>query len=399
MEDPRAHTVDVGWSRRAFLSTATGAALLSRAAFSAVRPGSGKPAAVEEIPRDRRRMLQLNGYAVDAETPLDALTTYITPNDLFFVRHHWSPMYPSARSWALTVDGEVEKPFSLTAAELKHLPRTTVTCVLQCAGNGRALHRPFVPGVQWRYGAVGNARWTGVPVAEIFRRAGLKASARHLHGFGSDRPPGKVPPFHRSLELEKALADAIVADEMNGEPLPLIHGGPARLIVPGWAGDNWMKWLVRLSAQPDSQKGFYMETAYRYPDKPGDPGVGIPPAQMHPIGELLVKSNITQAPATAKIGSVATIRGFAFSGSPDVAKVEVSDDDGATWKEAELDRQHDPYAWRLWSLSWTPRAAGNVTLSARATDSLGAVQPREAVWNPGGYLFNAWHRVDVAVTP
>jgi sulfite oxidase len=381
---PRSPSMD----RRRFLALAGAAALA---------PGT-LLAAGETVPASRRRMIQMNGYALDAETPLDALTTYLTPNDLFFVRHHWIPQYPSLKSWSLTVDGEVEKPLRLTRDDLRRMPRATVTCVLQCAGNGRGLYAPKVPGVQWKYGAVGNARWTGVRVKDLLDRAGLKETARHLHSFGSDKPPVNTPAFHRSIELEKILADGIVADEMNGAPLPDLHGGPARLVVPGWAGDHWIKWLESLSPQPEAQKGFYMETAYRYPKTPGAPGVVIPAAEMRPVTELFVKSNITEAPPSGRAGVPVTVRGFAFSGAPDVAKVEVTDDDGATWTTAELDSQHDPFAWRLWSVRWTPSVPGPHVLRVRATDSRGAVQPKEAVWNPSGYLHNGWHSAAVEVT-
>lgn len=366
-------------SRRDFLIAAAGAAFAGA------------------LPASRRRLLQLNGYPIDAETPLDLLTTYITPNDLFFVRHHWNPIFPDPAKWALTVDGEVERPLALSLGDLKKMPQTASTCVLQCAGNGRGLQRPIVPGVQWKYGAVGNARWTGVRVRDVLERAGLKAGARHLHTFGSDAPPEKVPPFHRSVELEKVLEDGLIALEMNGQPLPALHGGPARLVVPGWAGDHWMKWLDRLSAASALQTGFYMDVAYRFPRTPGEPGVAVKPEEMNPVTELFVKSNITQAPARAKLGTAATIRGFAFSGTPDIAKVDVSDDGGSTWRQATLGKDHDPFAWRLWSFAYVPKAPGSVTLHARATDSRGSVQPKEAVWNQSGYFYNAWPSVEIEV--
>ena len=342
-------------------------------------------------------MLQLNGYGVCAETPLEALTTYLTPNDLFFVRNHWIPRMPDPRTWALRVDGEVGTPLELSLEELKAMPQATVTCVLQCAGNGRSFMKPVVPGVQWGHGAVGNARWTGVRVRDLLDKAGLKATARHLHTSGADNPPGKVPPFLRSLEIEKVLEDGVVALEMNGEPLPAPHGAPARLVVPGWAGDHWMKWLERLSPQPEAQKGFYMDVGYRFPDTPGDPGVAFKPEGMHPVTELFVKSNISDYPKNAKVGKPVTLRGFAFSGAPDIRTVEISADGGSTWREAVLDPRHDPHAWRLWSFAWTPTAPGNVTLRARATDSRGSVQPREAVWNQSGYLHNAWPGAEIEV--
>jgi DMSO/TMAO reductase YedYZ molybdopterin-dependent catalytic subunit len=370
--------------RRQFLSVSVAAPFVASASAAAASR--------------REQMLQMNGYALDAETPLELLTDYLTPNELFFVRSHWIPRTPDLKKWRLKVDGEVSKPLELTLAELKKMPVTEVTCVLQCAGNGRGLYSPTVPGVQWRYGAVGNARWRGVAVRDLLERAGVKPEAKHLHTFGSDEPPEKVPPFHRSFELEKAMADAIVAWEMNGEPLPVAHGAPARLIVPGWAGDHWTKWLMRLSPQVEPQKGFYMDTAYRYPITPGAPGVAFKPEEMRPLTDLAVKSNITTAPKKAKSGKTYEIRGFAFSGAPDVAKVEISDDDGKTWQEAALDSRHSPYSWRLWSYRWTAPARGRTTLVSRATDVRGAVQPRESVWNQSGYIFNGWHAAEIEVS-
>lgn len=369
------------WSRRRFL------AATAAAAVTASLSGS-------EIPR---RLLQRNGYPIDAETPLELLTSFLTPNDLFFVRHHWNPVFPDPAAWSLAIDGEVGNPLRLSLADLKRLPKASATCVLQCAGNGRSLHRPIVPGVQWGLGAVGNATWTGVRVRDLLEKAGVRSSARHLHTFGADKPPLKVPPFHRSLELDKVLADGIVAYEMNGSPLPRLHGGPARLVVPGWAGDHWMKWLERISAQPEPQKGFYMDVGYRYPKAPGEPGVKFKPEEMDPVRELFVKSNITTAPKNAAVGSAVEIGGFALSGTPDIARVEVSDDGGTTWRDAKLGADRAPYSWRLWSFAYVPKAAGRVTLVARATDGRGTVQPRQAVWNQSGYLYNAWPSADIEV--
>jgi sulfite oxidase len=366
--------------RRAFLRLAAAAPLV------------GSPLLAAE-----RYLLQVNGYPLNAETPLELLTDYLTPNDIFFVRSHWIPRTPEARTWRLAVNGAVARPLSLAYPELVKLPRVETTCVLQCAGNGRALHTPILPGVQWSYGAVGNARWAGVRVRDVLERAGLRAGARHLHLFGSDDPPGKVPPFHRSIEMDKALDDCILAYEMNGQPLPKAHGAPLRLVVPGWAGDHWMKWIVRIVASDKPQTGFFMDTAYRWPNQPGAPGVAFKPEEMHPVTEHAVKSNITTAPSVARVGAAATIRGFAFSGAPDIKRVELSDDDGATWIAATLDVRHSPHAWRLWSASWTPKRAGTARLVARATDSRGAVQPRSPIWNQSGYFYNAWHSVDIEV--
>ena len=378
-------------NRRSLL---TGAAAASGAALLAPL---GRLLAAD-VPPARRRLLQVNGYAVDAETPLDALTDYLTPNDLFFVRHHWVPQLPDKSTWKLTVDGEVSSPLELTLADLKKLPKTSVTSVLQCAGNGRGLYKPYIPGVQWKYGAVGNAQWTGARVKDVLVKAGLKGGAKHLHTYGSDKPPEKVPPFHRSLEIEKVLEDGVIAYEMNGQPLPDAHGAPARLVVPGWAGDHWMKWLTRLAPQPEAQKGFYMDVAYRYPLKPGEPGVAFKPDEMAPVTVLPVKSSITTFPEKTRVGAPAVVAGFAFSGAGEIARVDVSEDDGATWKPAVLGSHHARYAWRLWSHTFTPKAPGKVRVLAFATDVRGGIQPKEAVWNQSGYFHNAWQAVDIEVT-
>jgi DMSO/TMAO reductase YedYZ molybdopterin-dependent catalytic subunit len=197
--------------------------------------------------------------------------------------------------------------------------------------------------------------------------------------------------------IEKVLEDGVIAWEMNGEPLPEVHGAPARLVVPGWAGDHWMKWLVRLAPQPQAQSGFYMDVAYRFPKKPGEPGVAFKPEEMTPVTDLPVKSSITTYPERAKAGAAALVAGFAFSGAGEIAKVEITDDDGATWKAAALGNDHDRFAWRLWAHTFTPRAPGKVRLLARATDSRGGVQPREAVWNQSGYFHNGWQAVEIEV--
>jgi DMSO/TMAO reductase YedYZ molybdopterin-dependent catalytic subunit len=386
----------MGTVRRAARTTVTRRTFLEAAVGLAALPALAA-AGAEEVRPGKRRMLQVNGYAMCAETPLDMLTTYLTPNDLFFVRSHWVSQAPDPRKWTLKVDGHVGSALELSLQELKAMPQTTMTCVLQCAGNGRGLMSPIVPGVQWKHGAVGNARWTGVRVRDLLDKADLKGTARHLHTFGTDSPPGKVPPFFRSLEIEKVREDGLIALEMNGEPLPTAHGAPARLVVPGWAGDHWMKWLSRLSPQPEPQKGFYMDVAYRFPDKPGEPGVAVKPEEMHPVTDLFVKSSIVDCPTKARVGRRVTLRGFAFSGAPDISKVEISADGGLTWVPAVLDREHDPWAWRLWSFAWTPAVPGKATLWARSTDSRGSVQPKEAVWNQSGYFHNAWPRAEIEV--
>lgn len=341
-----------------------------------------------------RSLIEIGGDGLNREAPLEALTGFITPVEQFFVRSHAAPEAFDPGAWRLEVDGLVNRPLTLSLADLEAFPRHEITCVLECAGNGRAHFRPRVPGIAWHHGAVGNATWEGVRVGEVLNAAGLDAAARHLHLFGGDLSSHE-PPYERSIELAKAMDDCLIAFTMNGAPLTCDHGAPARLVVPGWTGNHWMKWLTRISAQRRALAGFYMDEAYRVPAA-GTSG-GSATGLTKPVTSLRVKSAITTHPRRAKVGERVTIRGFAFSGAPDVALVELTEDDGASWSPAELDPRHSPYAWRLWSYLWTPLAAGRVTIAVRATDVGGATQPRHASWNPGGYEYDAWPSVEIDV--
>jgi DMSO/TMAO reductase YedYZ molybdopterin-dependent catalytic subunit len=197
----------------------------------------------------------------DAETPVEAFASWLTPNDRFFVRSHFGP--PSAEridpaAWRLAVKGLVERPLNLSLSDLSRFEEVSITAVVQCSGNGRAFHRPRAGGVQWKKGAVGNARWTGVRLRDVLAKAGAEAKAKHLHLLGADRPVHpNTPLFLRSIPLKKALhPDTILAIKMNGEPLPLLHGAPLRLIAPGWMADACVKWLTDLTLGETEAPGY-----------------------------------------------------------------------------------------------------------------------------------------------
>jgi DMSO/TMAO reductase YedYZ molybdopterin-dependent catalytic subunit len=185
---------------------------------------------------------------------------------------------------------------------------------------------------------------------------------------------------------------------MNGQELPDIHGYPARLIVPGWDGTSSVKWVVRLSAAAEPNQGFFMNPGYRYPKYGLPPGTPARPAELEVIEGMPVKSTITAPEEQAKVpqGTV-TIRGFAWAGEEAIEKVDVSTDGGSRWQAAELSQQKLPFAWRLWTLRWTPKEPGYYTILSRATDTAGRVQPIVSPWNPSGYLWNAIDRVGVIV--
>lgn len=339
----------------------------------------------------------------DAETPVREFISFLTPNHRFFVRSHFGPPPPESiaePNWNLRIGGLVERPRVFTLQELKRFESVTITAVVQCSGNGRAFHRPKVPGVQWERGAVGNAQWTGVRLRDLLANVGVKEWAQHVQLLGADRPVvPSVPLFVRSIPLTKALhPDTILAYEMNGRPLPLLHGAPLRVITPGWMADSCTKWLTDITVQAEEAKGYYMQTAYRVPVSPVEPGASLQGQPTLPVEAMVVKSLIA-APEegdTVKAGLV-TIQGVAWSGEAKVVTVEVSLDEGRTWEQARLVGEDHPYAWRQWQFLWKAKTARAVTILCRATDARGDTQPAASPWNPSGFLWNGWDRITVTV--
>ncbi len=339
----------------------------------------------------------------DAETPVREFTSWLTPNERFFVRSHFGP--PAAETvqsdaWRLTVKGLVKEGLSVSLKDLQQFEAVTLTAVLQCSGNGRAHHRPKVPGVQWERGAVGNAQWTGVRLRDVLQQAGVKPQGLHVQFQGADRPVlATVPLFTRSIPLAKALhPDTLLAYEMNGRPLPLLHGAPLRVITPGWMAESCMKWLTEITVRADETPGYYMQQAYRIPETAVQPTSGLPGSAMVPVEQMLVKSLIA-APAegdTVRKGPV-TIQGVAWAGDVAVTQVEVSCDDGRTWEPARFVGEEQPYAWRQWQYIWNAKSVGPTAILCRATDARGERQPVTSPWNPGGFLWSGWDRLTVTV--
>lgn len=357
---------------------------------------AGAPAlALLGADRPKRNMIALSTRPEDYEMPLDGFLEEITPIDRFFVRsHHYTPDV-DLKDWALEVTGSVEKPLKLSLDELKKMPRVELTAVLECAGNGRGLYEPSMPGLQWKYGSVGNAKWAGVRLADVLKRAGVKAGAMEALFDGCDEPVGTMPKFQRGVPLKKALdPNTILAYEMNGEPLPKSHGFPLRVVAAGWAGDCWMKWLKRIEVRDTEFDGFFMKTAYRHPGAAVAPGLAVDPAKMSPVTSLRVKSVIARV-ENAAVGKRAEIRGAAWSGdrSP-AAGVEVSVDAGRTWRPARI-VSGGGFGFRMWSFEWTPARAEYYTVMARARAANGETQPFAQEWNPSGYYWNVVHGVPV----
>jgi sulfite oxidase len=287
----------------------------------------------------------------------------------------------------------------LSLAELGKLGSHTIVNTLECAGNGRALFQPHVPGIQWQKGAVGNARFKGVRLVDVLERARLTAKAKHVMFRGLDEIPGKVPPFIRSIPLEKATdPDTLVATHMNDQPLLKHHGFPARALVPGWVGAASCKWLTEIKVLEQPFEGNFMNPGYRLPNQPLPPGEALTQENSHPITALTVKSLIAAPGDGARLKSRAVhLTGVAWAGEAEVAWVDISTDSGASWHRAHLGQKLARYAWRVWNFYFQAAKPGAYTIMSRAADSAGHVQPAAVAWNPGGYLNNAIDQVRIHV--
>jgi DMSO/TMAO reductase YedYZ molybdopterin-dependent catalytic subunit len=343
-------------------------------------------------------LIELSSRPMNYESTLDVFTTRLTPVDRFYIRGHFDTPVVDLTTWRLTIDGLVDAPQALSLAALEGLPQHEVEAVLQCAGNGRALMQPRVAGVQWTKGAMGNARWRGPRLKDVLALARPKAAATMVQLVGADGPVmPSTPRFIRGVPVAKALDDdTLVALQMNGRPLTPAHGAPARLVMPGWVADGWTKWAQTLTLMDGEPRGFFWETAYRFPTIPAVPGAPVPPENMKPMTTLRVKS-VIGAPTTGAVhrpGPV-TITGVAFSGGEKIARVEVSVD-GGPWQRAPIVDNGGRYGFAVFSVAVTLRP-GTHTVRSRATDARGAVQPEVPEWNPSGYLHNAIDSVTVEV--
>jgi sulfite oxidase len=383
-------------SRRSFLKQ------MSTAAFAAA---STYPLLTWALPREQYvpfpgedGMVLRSFRFIDLESPVEYFNTWLTPVPHFFVRNHMHEPI-TLEDWNLTVGGEVEKPITLNLSELSKLETHSVVNTLECAGNGRGMHRPQVPGIQWGKGAVGTARFSGPRLRDVLQRAGVKPTGKHVMFRGNDEVPGKVPPFIRSIPIGKALdPDTLIATHMNGSPLTKHHGAPARALVPGWIGAASCKWLTEIKVLPTEFVGNFMSPGYRLPNQPVKPGEAVKPEDTHPLTALTVKSVISGPSDGATVGaSRMSIHGAAWAGEANITKVEISTDGGSSWSAAKLGHEQAHYAWRLWSYDWKPGKSGDYVIQSRATDSQGRTQPVTPEWNPSGYLYNAIDEVKVRV--
>lgn len=344
----------------------------------------------------KRPLIALTTRPPQVETPFSVFNEgLITPNDAFFVRYHMSglPDVIDPVRFRLTLDGHVERPLSLSLPALKRdFPVREIVAVNQCSGNSRGFFNPRVGGGQLANGAMGNARWQGVPLRALLDKAGLKAGARQVTFNGLDGPPiDTIADFVKALDIDHAGdGEVMVAWAMNGQDLPFLNGYPLRLVVPGWYGTYWVKHLSQISVLDQPFEGYWMKSAYRIPDTPdGSVPVGTKPAATRPISRFNVRSFLTSHVDGQKVPADRTLelRGIAFSGGDAIAHVLVSTDDGASWTQARLGQDLGRYSFREWRLGVSV-PPGRHAIRVRATTTAGETQPLQPLWNPAGYMRN-----------
>ena len=355
-----------------------------------VSPPSRIADAAEGISIDELRLAARNHGM-----PLELLDRDITPLGLHYLLIHYDIPLLDPATWTLTIGGHVERPLTIDLATLRSRPRVTRTVTLECAGNGRARLMPRPVSQPWLDEAVGTAAWTGTPLAPLLREAGIRAGAVDVVFTGADHgvERGVEQDYARGLALDEALGeDVLLVDEMNGVPLPVQHGAPVRLIVPGWYGMTQVKWLTAITVTDEPFEGYQNVIAYR--DKRDADDTGEPVTRIQPRA-LLRPPGFPDFQTRARIveRGVHTLTGRAWSGVAPIAGVEVSTDDGASWAEAELGTELDRYAWRSWSWDWDAASAGAHVLCVRASDAAGNVQPLQQRWNHQAMANNHVQRV------
>lgn len=391
-------------SRRRILAAGAGAVATStlapwRSAFAAdgvvTLPMANGERRLVAYP-EKRPMIVLTSRPPQLETPWEVFNEgAITPNDAFFVRYHNAglPGAIDGDTHAIRIGGNaVGKPFSLTVADLRTQFRPVeLTAVNQCSGNSRGLFAPRVQGGQLANGAMGNARWLGVPLKDILARAEPMNSARQVTFNGLDTAIFGGGDFVKALEIGHAMdGEVMVAYQMNGTDIPFLNGYPVKLVVPGHYGTYWVKHLSEIEVIDHEFDGFWMKPAYRIPDNPCacvEPGTA--PAATRPIGRFNVRSFITSVSDGARVaaGAPLVLRGIAFDGGQGIREVAVSVDGGQSWREAKLGPDLGRYSFREFTFGFTP-APGAHDLRVRAWNRSGQSQPMEALWNPAGYMRN-----------
>ncbi len=352
------------------------------------------------------------------ETPLNLLGKYyLTPKEILYVRNHFPPKEAVFESlepitddgWTLRIGGLVGRPAEITVGDLKKMDMVQVVAVIQCSGNGRSFYakKAKTPGSQWKHGGMGNVVWRGVRLKYVFDKLSIEIDprARYLTANGKDSPlTPKGSDFVHSVPLHDVLDKAILALEMNGEPIPAIHGGPLRLIIPGYYGTMQIKWLTDIYITEKETPSRFQKKAYRVPVFPVEPGTMTPldfnEFNSRPNYGMNVKTVIFYPLDGQKLrAGTLRIKGVSWNdGLVPIKEIYVSWNKGKDWERAKVVRNDGPYAWYLWEVE-AELKKGRYEIWARAIDAWGRSQPFNGLerWNPKGYEWNGMDRITVEV--
>ncbi|MGG5885932.1 sulfite oxidase [Falsiroseomonas sp. HC035] len=413
----------VAFGRRGVLKGAAlatmGGAVGAAIPFAGSMPGGtlpaifARPAAAQDTPvlrMEGKGPLILQGERpLNAETPETLLDEPVTSAANMFVRNNGGvPEVPAdPRAWKITIDGEVNTPLELTVGELEsRFEVVTRQLQLECGGNGRSFYAPQTRGNQWGNGAISNGEWTGVRLRDVLRAAGLKSSAVATGHYGADPhlsgEPGR-PSIARGMVIDKAMAeDTLIAFRLNGQPIPHLHGAPARLVTPGWPGSLSQKWLTRVWVRDKPHDGPGMGgTSYRVPVRPIVPGSSNNGADFVDMTSMPVRSILSSHAHGSRLPAGTRsldLRGAAWAGDQTVRAVHASVDFGATWTEMQVAAPANAHAWQRWTGRVALPSDGYYEVWYRATDSEGRMQPHQAAnWNPQGYGGNPISRAAILV--
>ena len=372
-------------------------------------PAAPKGPQFLKFPGKSDKLVVLGERPLVAETPEAMLDDDTTPIDKFFVRNNGQMPEETKEpdKWKITIDGEVNTKLEITLGELKAKYKpVTRRLVIECGGNGRSFFTPQARGNQWTNGGVGCAEWTGVKLSDVLKTAGVKPSAVFSGHYAADPhlsgEKGKDA-ISRGVPIKKLMDENnLIVWAINGQPLPLVHGFPVRLIVPGWPGSVSAKWLTRIWLRDKPHDGQGMGgTSYRVPIAPMVPGDKPDEKNFRDLESMPIRSIITSPANGTKLAAGARelkLRGAAWAGDYAVKEVHVSVDFGASWQKVKLDKPKNKYDWQRWTATVKLPSDGYYEVWTRGTDQRGVMQPHVAGnWNPQGYGGNPMHRIAVLV--
>ncbi len=366
--------------------------------------GTRDEAVLETLP-GKTKLIRLSDRPPNYEAPLESFTNAVTPNEQFFVRYHLAgiPSMADLGKWSLTVGGDAaERQITLSVSDLeKNFGQVEITAVCQCSGNRRGLSQPHVAGVEWGYGAMGNAVWRGPRLKDVLAKVGVKSGALEVWLHGADAPVlPTTPDFRKSLPMDKAMADeVIIATSMNGKPLPHLNGYPTRIVVPGWTATYWMKHVTNIQLSTKPLDSFWIQKAYRVPA--GMFTVDHPFSTQDnqtswPITEMVVNSVVADPIAGSRQSAAGfAIEGVAWDRGHGIKQVDVSLDGGKTWKAATLGKDLGRFSFRAFSFPTGKIDVGNYLISSRATNNAGETQVDKLKFNPAGYHNNVPQQIAV----